>query len=201
MTKCFSSFIILKADLKSVSSNQDYLETAYQMKLSAIFQQLLNVVGNLMFINFVANLTVFRLEEATDHMVFVLPFLVLYNMAMGLEAIYLGYLYSIVFWLRTLVCIVFFLADLMFFVIILNLKDYLSIYILYAAAGVSVAVWIAFAVFFIVRFRTGKVKKTELSNMKLTMIIGILGFKGLITVAISVAWRYLFYSEVYSVIN
>ena len=198
---CISSFTINNSELKSIRSNQECIETVYQLKSSTFLLNMLKVVGNLVFLNLMGSFTKIHFEDVSDHMLVVVPFLVLYNMAKGIEALYLGYLYSFVFWLRTAACLCFFLADIRFFIVLLDLKEYTDIKILYAAALVLVIIWIVLAIVVIVKYRPGKVKRMEIKKIKFALTLAILGGKGLVTIGISILWRYILYSDVQQIVD
>ena len=128
-----------------------------------------------------------------------IPFLVLYNMSIGLEAIYLGYLYSVVFWVRILANIFFVIVDLWFLTMLMDYRNLFDIKLLYGAAGCLLFIWVVLGIFVLIKYRFGKVKKVEISKIKLLAALGIMALKGLATVAISVVWRYFLYDAVYTI--
>ena len=200
---CITSLTFTNEELKSFRSNQENLDTAFQMKPSAAYLILLKLVIYQTFVNYMNGFGFYdeeiRFNHFVDHIIVVLPFLAGYNLIRSLEALYLGYLYSILFWLRSLAGLIFALVDLWFWITLMQYRDNRNNVTIYGFSGLLIFIWAVTGTFIIVKYRPGKVTKVKLTFLKLASIIGIRGFKGLLTIACSVTWRYLFYEPTYSV--
>ena len=140
-------------------------------------------------------------NHIVDHILPVLPYFVLYNMVMGLEALYLGYVYSILFWVRTLACFLFSLVDIWFLIYLMDYRKNFNVSVLYGVAGVIVFVWVLLGAIILIKYRFGKVKKVKITFIRLLAVLWIRAFKGLLTCGKSVIWRYFLYESIYSSIN
>jgi len=175
------------------------------MKPSTVASLCMQFMARFGFVIWIYNFKIFAknivLAHFLDIIIVILWFLIFYNMIRALEALYLGYLYSIVFWLRTLACIGASATDLWFLIVLMDFRGYIDDKVFYGIAAAIWIIWVGLAAYILIKYRPCKIKKLEITKIKLAAAMFFMGFKGIATLAISVIWRYLMYSEIYSVLQ